>query len=205
MALKETEFIKFFGKVHTAHTLFSLWLHLTNEIAKPDRYAATKDNLFWKPILPVFQHSWILALARIFDPPYYDMKCKLEPRLSLDYISQSIGDQTLSESIKSIKRNHECAIKSIKHHRRFIAHNPLGEIHNLDVNPVEYLFKDLEKIILEIGWSIGHDLNNDSLYTNYYGLQLLTDDEAARLSVRELFAGVMNYRSQRNTLIDDSL
>ena len=189
MALQQTTFKEFFGKVFIAHNQFCIWLSINNELAKLDQQATVKNDLFWQIILPTLQQSWILALARILDKPSYNQK-KERSRLSLDYISEQLADPEVSSLIEEVKQKNKDAIESIRHHRKFIAHNPINELRDPQIATMGALFDDLEKTIIKMGKRIDNGFRNNSLYGD--------TQNQAELSAKRLFEAIMDWHKKTN-------
>lgn len=137
------------------------------------------------------------------------MPRKEQPRLCLDYISEKLSDAypQVSSLVKDLRKKHKETIKSVKHHRQFIGHNPLDQNHQREIKAVGGLFDDLEKIIMKMGEYIGHGFTEDSLYKDYDDrLNRINTEEVANQSAQKLFEAIMDYSKKnvgvKNTLYD---
>ena len=126
------------------------------------------------------------------------MKTKSKPHLSLDYISEQLGDLQISALIEEMKQEHMDAITSIKYHRPFIAHNPLNENHKSKINAMGYLFDALEKTIIEIGRCISHGFIEGSLYKDYNNLEYQNTEDIARISAQKIFEAIMDWHNKND-------
>ncbi len=167
--LNEKTFNDFTRKVNHAHQIFCVWVHTNNKflehqddwnkMAGTDLYVGefSRDKgcrykNFFSVVIPSLQHSWILSLARLFDPAYNPRhKKRNSPRLSLHYILELLDGDEIRRLIRARIGKYEPTIKSIKGLRdNFLAHNDVNFKATIIEAGVEDLFKELEEIISEI-------------------------------------------------------
>jgi hypothetical protein len=190
MALQQKVFVNFATKIWWAHTRFCLWVHINNEFMKRTHDAIVEKDIFWHTTLPTLNQGWILALASILERPYYNMRTKQQPRLCLDYIAEQLDDPELLRLINEGGLHHKTAIESIKRARLFIAHNPVDEVQNLQIEAVGNLFDDLEKITISVGQSIGYGYFTNSLYND--------TDKKTHISAQGVFEKLYDNHTSKN-------
>ncbi len=203
--LDEKIFSKFVSKVDTAHQQFCVWLYLNNEFAKhqdnwnqsfsvlissdvekTSRGTGSKYKNFFDVVIPSLQHSWILALSRLFDPAYnkHDKK-KEKPRLSLEYIFKLLDDVRLVQTLDNKIKKHQLIIQSLKTQRNnFIAHNDISHETKRIEAGVEDLLKELDNVIESIKQNKKHLANAQSINLKY--IEVLS-----RSGVREVFDALL--------------
>lgn len=164
-------FNTFIGKANQAHQQFCIWFATNNEFAEHQirwnefnpgtelfaledftKKHGCKYKNFWSVVVATLQHSWVLAVARLFDPAYYLGDKKQEkPRISLDYILIRLEDEVLSSTIRKQLESHQPFIDSVKEHRdNFHAHNDANFRTNRIEAGVEETFQWLENTIAAI-------------------------------------------------------
>lgn len=159
---------EFSSKINHAHQQFCIWWYANNEfakhqgewnkIAKPGLFTTEEFSRdkgceyknFWDVVIPSLQHSWILSLARLFDPPYFLGK-KEKPRLSIDYILGLLDDAPLVQIIRDRIKKYNATVQSLKVHRdNFLAHNSIDSKSTKIEAGVEGLFEELDNVISDI-------------------------------------------------------
>jgi len=163
--LDEKTLNNFVSETNHAYQQFCVWLYTNNELSKYwGKWNGIKYKNFWGIVIPTLQYSWILSLARLFDPAYFIRDTKKEnPRLCLDYVLELLEDDSLVQTIKQQISNHKNSIDSIKEQRdNFLVHNSI-KFNNTRIEVrAESLFKTLDNIITEIKNKNPHlkDCNN---------------------------------------------
>ena len=150
---------KFVSKTNHAYQQFCVWMYSNNlfvEYQKKFNDVPMGEDCeyknFWDVIIPSLQHSWILSVARLVDPPYFGRdKNKEKPRLSIYYILELLDDHDLEKTIKDKLESHKNFTDSIKEHRdNFLAHNSVCFENKKIEAGVENFFEALDGIIVEI-------------------------------------------------------
>lgn len=167
MTLDQKTLSEFSEQINWAHQRFCIFIFLNNELSKHEEnwnkemskvegYHGNhpKYKNFWKVVHGSLIECWISNLARILDPAYYQGN-KKRPRLSLNYINDSLGDQTISGLIKEFQKHHKWAITWIKKERdNSLAHyTPSDGIPNnksIKTLNIQALFEALESILRQI-------------------------------------------------------
>ncbi len=160
---------EFTGKANHAHQQFCVWVYANNEFAKHQEEwnqiaepiiktgefsldKGCKYKNFWNVVIPSLQHSWILSLARLFDPAHHSRdKKKDKPRLSLDYILELLDDAPLEQLIRDRIKKRNTTIQSLKKQRdNFLAHNDIKFKGTKIEAGVEDLFEELDNVISDM-------------------------------------------------------
>lgn len=184
---------EFTSKINHAHQQFCVWRYANNEFAKHqgEWNQATEEFLqgrgckyknFWDVVIPSLQHSWILSLARLFDPAYHSRdKEKGRPRLSLGYIIELLDDASLAKLIHSKIKKYDTTIQSLKTHRdNFLAHNDVNFKGTKIEAGVENLFEELDNAISDIKRCKSHLQNCKNTNLKY-------TEALSRCGVEEVF------------------
>ena len=181
-------FSDFQGEVRKAYYQFSVWLHVNNELARLENH-----DLVWEMILTALEQAYILAIARILDPPYYDKKKKEEPRLSLKFVLENLNDpvytKQVEQRIEEAQKTNDQSVGLVQDYRPFIAHNPLNTERKQKIKSVDYLFDELRKIIKEIGQRINCRHPGDPLEKENI-------DDLVAQSTRRLFEAVLKQNKE---------
>ncbi len=169
--LDQKIFNRFISETNKAYSQFSVWMHTNNEFVKhqttwndiPEprklfkledfsRDKGCKYKNFWDITLPSLQQSWILSIARLFDPPYFSRDIgKRNPRLSLYYILELIEDDELERFIKNEVNKHEKCIQSIREQRNNVyAHKAVYFDKRKIEAGIEDLFNTFDRVIIKI-------------------------------------------------------
>lgn len=181
----------FVSKVDHAYQQFCVWVYANNLFTK---HQADFNNVpinknckytnFWDVVICSLQHSWILSVARLFDPAYF-MTDKTKPRLSIYYILESLDDNSLEDTIKLKLNNHKTCIDSIKKNRdNFLSHNSVN-FKNEKIKPdVEDLFEEIDAIIKNIK-------SDKSYLKNCNDINLKYIKELSKDGVEEIFRALL--------------
>lgn len=196
---------QFRAKVDCAYQQFCVWMYANNEFARhqkewdpiaiPQKLYKTEEfsqikgcryKNYWDVVISSLQQSWILSLARLFDPAYhFSDKKKDSPRLSVQYLLELLDDEPLAQIIRGSFRQCDPTIKSIKMLRdNFLAHN---DIHfpKTNINAgVENLFKILDDAISNIKRNKPHLLECSNVNLQYI-------DDLSRSGVNEIFEALV--------------
>jgi hypothetical protein len=192
---------EFTRKVNRAHQQFCVWAYVNNKFVEyqetwngaaiPRVLFKTEDfsrdkgckyKNFWDVVITSLQHSWILSIARLFDPAYHgrDFK-KNNPRLSLEYILELLDNEGLAKEIRVKLHSHKETIESLKNHRNnFIAHN---DVH---FTPTK-VGADIKKIFEELERSISDIKNSDPRLKNCNNINREYTEALSRCGVDEVF------------------
>lgn len=203
--LDERTLNNFAGKANHAHQQFCVWMYANNEFAKHQekwnqiaeprklfgiegfsRDKGCKYKNFWSVVVPSLQHSWVLSLARLFDPAYHSRdKKKEKPRLSLDYILDSLDDVSLAKTIRDKIQKHHQTIQSLKTQRdNFLAHNDVNFKSTKIEAGIENLFEELDNIISKIKQNKNHLANCNNINLKY-------TEVLSRCGVDEIFEALL--------------
>lgn len=158
----------FISKVNGAYQQFCVWLYSNNQFAKYqnewnkiffDKYCKTeklalykscKYKKFWDVVIPSLQHSWILSIAKLIDPAYFN-KDKNKPNMSIYYIIELLEDEILKKEIEKKLYDQKEYFKSIKDQRdKFLAHNDVNFFNKEIKAGTDIFFKSIDEIINEI-------------------------------------------------------
>lgn len=187
--LDEKTLNKFTGEINRAYQQFRVWV----DTCKNDKFAKLQTewnkvipshlfrfeehlqdkrqckNFFCGVVVPSLQHSWILALARLFDPAYHSRDIeKKNPRLSLDYILELLEDEGLKQSIEGVIDKHRPCIDSIQKQRNnFLAHNDVNFNNTKIEAGVDDLFEVLDGVIVMIKNGKSHLKNCNNIGREY--------------------------------------
>src|SRR3989338_2436009 len=195
----------FTKKVNKAHQQFCVWMYTNNEFAKHQekwnqiararklfrteefsRDKGCKYKNFWDVVISSLQHSWILSLARLFDPAYHPSdKKKNKPRLSLDYILELLDDVSLAKIIRNKIKKYQSTIQSLKIQRdNFLAHNDVNFKSTKIKAGIENLFEELDNAIGEIKKNKKHLANCNNINLKY-------TEVLSRCGVDEIFEALL--------------
>ncbi|HEV7423741.1 MAG TPA: hypothetical protein VGO21_00970 [Candidatus Paceibacterota bacterium] len=191
----------FIGKANQSYQQLCIWLPANNEFVKHQarwndfelkntlfsteeftkKHGCRYKN-FWMVVMGSLQHGWVLGTARLFDPAYNSRDKKKEnPRLSLDFILEQLGDEGFKNTIKTEQASHELVIKSLKGHRdNSHAHNDLNYSNNRIEAGVEKLYEWLETVIVRIKDLQPHLKNCNTINLKY-------NEKLAQFGVEEIF------------------
>ena len=152
------------------------------KIEEFSRDKGCKYKNFWDVVIPSLQHSWILSLARLFDPAYHSNdKKRAKPRLSLEYILELCDDVPFVQSIRDRIKKHELTIQSLKTQRdNFLAHNDVNFGSTRVEGGVEDVFEKLENIVSDIKTCKPHLQNCNNINLKY-------TETLSRCGVDEIF------------------
>lgn len=204
--LDEAIFNNFIRKANQSYNQFCIWMFSNNEFAKyqkgwneipydGDKLFNIKDfsqergckyKNFWDVIIPTLQHSWILSLSRLFDPPYFFRdKNKDKPRLSIYYIIEQLENDNLEKSIIRQLNKYKDFIDSIKKQRdNFLAHNDIKFTDRKIEAGVENIFETLDNIVAEIKKAKIHLRNCDTINREY-------TEKLCKCGVEEVFEALL--------------
>src|SRR3990167_6051825 len=195
----------FTKKVNKAHQQFCVWMYTNNEFAKHQekwnqiararklfrteefsRDKGCKYKNFWDVVISSLQHSWILSLARLFDPAYHPSdKKKNKPRLSLEYILELCDDVPFVQSIRDRIKKHELTIQSLKTQRdNFLAHNDVNFGSTRIEAGIESLFEELDNAISDMKRYKPHLQNCNNINLKY-------TEVLSRCGVDEVFEALL--------------
>ncbi len=166
--LEKKVFDNFITECQKAWQQFCVWKYANNYFAKrqdefnkivKDGFSSSEEDAiknsckcknFWDVVIPSLQHSWILSVARLIDPPYFKND-KDKSRLSIYYIIELLDDNELGQVIKNELNNQKDFLESMKTQRDgFIAHNSIGYNNKNIKAGVENFFNRLDNTINKI-------------------------------------------------------
>jgi len=155
----------FIKEVDKAWQQFCVWMYSYNKFVeyqkkfnKDPNCIRYKGNIipgcryknFWDICLLSLQHSFILSVERLIQPPYFQGD-KKKKRLSVYYILELLEEGELKAGIKKRLGEQEDFLKSIKRVRNNrLAHNGLDERVKTVKKGIETFFKNMESSIKEI-------------------------------------------------------
>ena len=217
MTVKEkTEIInKFIKEIDKSCQQFYVWVYANNEFVKHQtewneivdsgklfttkefsRVNGCKYKNFWGVTIPTLQHGWILSIARLFDPPYF-MGDRTKPRLSVDYISEILADNGLTQLITKIKNSNQKTISSIKKQRNnYLAHNNVGVYDKKIKAGIENLFDGLNSIIKYIK----ENIPSCSSCNNMIDFEYI--EKLSKCGVEEVFEALSKYKFSEDNKIN---
>jgi hypothetical protein len=157
----------FRSKANHAHKQFCLWMWANNKFANyqndwdkitesPKLYKIEgllqnkeyKYTFFWNEVVFSLLCSWILSLARLFDPAHGP---KNDIRLSLYYILELFNDISFTSPLLSKFKKYQKTITSVKNVRdNFLVHNDVNLKPRAIAAGVEKLFEELDNFISEV-------------------------------------------------------
>lgn len=188
----------FTKKANKAWQQFCVWMYSYNNFVKyQDEFNQTVKNglyfsqeeainnsckykNFWDVVIPSLQHSWILSVARLIDPPYFQNK----PRLSIYYILELLDDNDLKQDIETELNRQKEFLESIKNQRNdFIAHNSITRADETIKAGVENFFYKLECIIKRIKDKKPHLKECDNINLDF-------SEKLTEAGVKEIFGKI---------------
>jgi hypothetical protein len=150
-------FDDFRKKVDQSYQQFCVWeyvcveyLKYQQEWKKGGSNGDRKYKNFFNVVIPSLQHSWILSLARLFDPAYYQCD-RSKSNMSLRYIVELLDNTVLKELVTNIDTKYSVTIKSLKAQRdKVLAHNDVNFQDKKIEAGVKELFREIALLISEI-------------------------------------------------------
>ena len=207
------EIIKeFIAKIDQSYQQFYVWVYANNmfvkyqvewnKIDEPTKLFTTREfsrkngckyKNFWYIVILTLQHGWILSIARLFDPPYFSRDVKKEnPRLSVDYISEIIGNSGLNQLITEMKENNKEVIESIRKQRNnYLAHNDVNFNDRKIKAGIENLFDDLNNMVEYISKNIPSFSNCNKIDFEY-------KKKLSKCGVEEVFEALSKYKFSKD-------